>query len=116
MRMRRKTGRDRGNAPIDPTRIFHYVGYLEPFRVWATRRQPDNRFARDQTPKTIRYYFDVVSICGRYSHENTPNPPANQVNESTVMALVISNTLNACRSCRESAPLQVAHLNSFKGT
>jgi len=48
-------------------------------------------------------------------HENTPKPLANQVKDMTVMAAVIKTTPKTCFSWTENAPLQVAHLNSFRG-
>lgn len=48
-------------------------------------------------------------------HEKTPNPLANQVKDTTVMAAVMRTTPKACFSWIDSAPLHVAHLNSFRG-
>lgn len=48
-------------------------------------------------------------------YEKTPKPPANHVNDRTVIVPIVSRNPNACRSISEMAELHVAHLNSFSG-
>lgn len=53
--------------------------------------------------------------CMDMQFQNTPKPWANHVNVKTVTRPVTAMKPRACLSVWDSAPLQVAHLNSVNG-
>lgn len=65
-------------------------------------------------PKSKKYIHEnIIKRWMDHRHvAKAPNPPANHVNDTTVMAAMPKVNLRPMRWMSERAPLQVAHLNS----